>query len=291
MQRIGGVHRLEFDQRLVRAVHAPAIARSVIVWAISPRACANFTTSSGRVCWTCEIETSPPRMERPSAAMPPVIDAATELTPAIAATPRRCRRRGCKTAQAAAHFAQSEANASAGPGPSRIIRPPPRAKAAWVPLRVDRAVAHPHDAPAPFREPNVMGDEHQRRAAFLLLGEKQVGHLPPRLAVQIAGRLVRDQDERVGRKRAGNRHTLLFAARQLAGIVAFAPASPTAASSMPRLVECVAVACQFQRDGNVFQRRHVRDQMEGLEDNADIAATEACEHVFAPAPSVRCRRP
>ena len=39
-------------------------------------------------------------------------------------------------------------------------------------------------------------------------------------------------------------------------------------------------ARQFQRHGDVFQRRHGGDQVEGLEDDADVAAAKACEGVL-----------
>ena len=44
---------------------------------------------------------------------------------------------------------------------------------------------------------------------------EQVEHLRRRLRVEVAGRLVADQQRRVGRERARDRHALLLAARQL----------------------------------------------------------------------------
>ena len=43
----------------------------------------------------------------------------------------------------------------------------------------------------------------------------------------------------------------------------------------------VAFAGEFERHRDVFQRRHGWDQVEGLEDDADIAAAEAREIVLA----------
>ena len=80
-----------------------------------------------------------------------------------------------------------------------------------------------------------------------------------------------------GRQRAGNRDALLLAAGKLAGIMA----QPLAEADRLQLargdLESIAVAGEFQRHGDVFQRRHVGDQVEGLEDDADIAAAKIGE--------------
>ncbi len=84
---------------------------------------------------------------------------------------------------------------------------------------LDAARAHRHLARAAGGQRRVVGDQHQRHGALGRLGEKQVGHLPPGRLVEIAGRLVGDQDARRWRQRPRDRHALLLAARQLARIV------------------------------------------------------------------------
>ncbi len=44
--------------------------------------------------------------------------------------------------------------------------------------------------------------------------------------------------------------------------------------------ESVFVSCELQRDGDVFQRRHGRDEVEILEDDAYIITTESSQGVF-----------
>ena len=71
-----------------------------------------------------------------------------------------------------------------------------------------------------------MGDQQQCHAALALLGEQQVGDLPAGGLVEVAGRFVGDEDGRARRQRAGDRHALLLAAGQRAGIMRQALAKP-----------------------------------------------------------------
>ena len=64
-----------------------------------------------------------------------------------------------------------------------------------------------------------MRDERERRSAPRRQIEDHVDDGAPRRLVEIAGRLVRDQERGAGRERAGQRHALLLAARELRGIV------------------------------------------------------------------------
>ena len=57
-------------------------------------------------------------------------------------------------------------------------------------------------------------------------------------------------------------------------------AKPTAASSCAARAKASRCAGKFERHRDVFQRRHGRDQVEGLEDDADLAAAEARERVL-----------
>ena len=66
----------------------------------------------------------------------------------------------------------------------------------------------------------IVGDERERRAAPRGQLEHQVHDRPAGRLVEIAGRLVGDQQRGIGRKRAGERDALLLAAGKLGGIVA-----------------------------------------------------------------------
>ena len=85
---------------------------------------------------------------------------------------------------------------------------------------IDRAVAHDQDAVGVRRDPGVVGHEH--RGLVLLTAEpgEQRHDLVAARPVEVAGRLVGEQERRRGRERAGQRNALLLAAGDLLGAVA-----------------------------------------------------------------------
>ena len=100
-------------------------------------------------------------------------------------------------------------------------------------------LAEPHDAAivdddgalAARGEARIVGDEHERRAHAPVQPENQVDDLLAGLAVEIAGRLIGEQDLGLRRKRPRKRDPLLLAARKLAGHMMMPPESPTLASA------------------------------------------------------------
>jgi acyl-CoA thioesterase-1 len=147
----------------------------------------------------------------------------------------------------------------------------------------DLAGTDPHLARAAGGKRRVMGDQNQRHIALGLLGKDQVGNLLAGFGIEIAGRFVGDQKFWRWRQRPGNGDALLFAAGQLAGIMRQPLAKSDGDQLLPGDFEGVANIGKLQRHGDVFQRRHIGDQMKGLEDDADIAATEFRNPVFAQA--------
>ena len=114
--------------------------------------------------------------------------------------------------------------------------------------------------------------------------EEEVGDLVAGVAVEIAGRLVGDQDRRLDR-RARGRSPRAAARRRKA-----APDSATAArrgrpgrALLARALEGVGAPGQLERHRDVLERRHGLHQVEGLEDEADLAAAEAREPVLVEA--------
>ena len=162
-------------------------------------------------------------MTRPSRASPSARLAAIEPTPAIAMHAERdAGDEDVEAAQAAAQFAQREAQGQ----PTAIRLRASRCDGVQT-LTVQLAPSMRPERSRTTRsqraaERGVMGDQNQRGAALGVAGEQQIDDLPAGGLVEIAGRLVGDQDRRAGRQRAGERHALLLAARQLGRIMAAA---------------------------------------------------------------------
>ena len=80
-------------------------------------------------------------------------------------------------------------------------------------------------SPGPDEAP-VVGDDDQGAAELLLIGPEEREDLVARLAVEVAGGLVGEDDRRVLQERAGDRHALLLAAREARRLVAHPVAEP-----------------------------------------------------------------
>ncbi|KAG0772046.1 hypothetical protein G6F22_016013 [Rhizopus arrhizus] len=122
-----------------------------------------------------------------------------------------------------------------------------------------------------------MGHDHQRGAGagqFLDHAE----HFGHQFRVQRRGRLVEQQHFRLQGQRAGNRHALLLAARQLAreGIGLVGQAHPL--QQRARLLLGLRARHAAHGDGrldDVLQRGQVREQVELLEDHAHLQPQRA----------------
>ena len=128
----------------------------------------------------------------------------------------------------------------------------------------------------------LVGDEHDRAAGAVEVVE-QVEDVGGRRRVEVAGRLVGQQQRRFGDQRAGDRHPLLLAARQLARPVLGAvgqtrPTSSAAERSVTPLGRLDARVHERQLD--VAQRGHVRQQVELLEHEADVAVADLGQPVL-----------
>ena len=132
-----------------------------------------------------------------------------------------------------------------------------------------------------------MGDENQGHAARGAGLEQEIGDLPPGRAVEIAGRLVGDHQGRAGGEGTGNGDALLLAARQLTRIMGQALPEAHRAQLGLGAREGVPFARQLQGHGHVLERRHVGDEVEGLEHDADIATPKGGHLVLGQIRDVR----
>ena len=118
---------------------------------------------------------------------------------------------------------------------------------------------------------------HADRGALLVQVAQQVHDRLAVVRVQVAGGLVGEQDRRVPSQPAGHRHALLLTAGELRGVVLHAVRH---ADLLQRLLHALlalrgAHAAIGQRQLDVLVDRQVADQVEGLEDEADLAVADA----------------
>src|SRR3954451_19668394 len=132
---------------------------------------------------------------------------------------------------------------------------------------LDHAAAHPVD-----HRVVVRGDHDGRAGA---VDPVQQLHDPDRrLGVEVAGRLVGEQQRRVVDERARDRDTLLLAARELVGKAVELRRQAGQAQDVGDLRAdlLAAAAGHLQRVGDVGVDGPVRQQLEVLEDDAEVAA-------------------
>src|SRR5215470_14455911 len=118
-----------------------------------------------------------------------------------------------------------------------------------------------------------MGDQKERRAGALFQREEKVHHDRAGGEIEIAGWLVGEDELRMRRERAGNRHALLLAAGKLTGEMRLAVGKPDLGKRVARLNEGVVLAQEFERQRHVLERGHGGYKVERLEDNADIGGS------------------
>ena len=196
--------------------------------------------------------------------------------PTIAATPSAMQiEENAQAREPAAQIAQREARE----GEARARRAAGESALAHAPAgreRLEDARTHAQRSVAARGEGGIMGDERQRRAAPRGQIEQQIDDRAPGGLVEIARRLVGDQ-QRWPRRTAPGPARRAAARRQKAARDngSCRSASPTSAEFLAGPARGVWRASEFQRRGDVLERSHGRDQMEGLEDDADRARPES----------------
>ena len=121
----------------------------------------------------------------------------------------------------------------------------------------------------------VVRDHHDRLAVLAVQRLEQVEDLVAGLAIEVAGRLVAQQQRRIGDDRAGDPDALLLAARQLPRIVPGAVGEPDDLERGRHVLRAARVFDSFvsSSGSSTFSlgRQH-RQQVVELEDEADVAA-------------------
>ncbi len=132
-----------------------------------------------------------------------------------------------------------------------------------------------------------MGDD-QQGLPDLVEVDQEVHHLLAGAAVQRAGRLVGEQQGRAVHQGAGHRDPLAFAAaeRGRVDVLAVRDAEFVQQFQGPAARLLGRGAGQLGGQGDVVEGREVVDQIEELEDHADVAAAEQGQPVLVQLPEV-----
>ena len=116
-----------------------------------------------------------------------------------------------------------------------------------------------------------------RACAYL---QQQVDDVPAVRAVEIAGRLVGQDQRRIVGQRARDRDALLLAARELRRVVMPAIVQPDFVEQRLRARRRIPPAGDLHRHQDVLERRQRRHQVEELEDEADLLAAQPRQRVL-----------
>ena len=120
----------------------------------------------------------------------------------------------------------------------------------------------------------VVGDHHHGLAELVDRPPQQRQHLLAGPGVQVAGRLVGEHHGGLGHQRPRNRHALLLAAGQLGRPVRQAVAEVDRAHELVEQLGVAVAPGDRQRQADVLLRAQHRQQVEELEDEADLVAPQ-----------------
>ena len=140
----------------------------------------------------------------------------------------------------------------------------------------DAAVEQVDAAVGVARVARIVRHHADGRAALMQLAE-QIHHRFAALRIEVAGRLVGEQDDRLAGDRARHGDALLLTARELAGQVlgAMRHADALERRRDPLLALGGAHAAIGERQLDVLEHREIADQVEALKDESDLAVADA----------------
>ena len=127
-----------------------------------------------------------------------------------------------------------------------------------------------------------MGGHDQGFAGGAAQFQQQIEDGAAGALIKVAGGLVGEDERRIMDKGAGDGDTLLFAAAQFVGIAAQSITQADAGQQIGGAAMSFAIAAgQFNGQAHIFQHRQGGDQVEELEDDADVAPSKERAFVVA----------
>src|SRR6266852_717680 len=134
----------------------------------------------------------------------------------------------------------------------------------------DHTITHMHDAVEMGDRFGIVSDHHDSLPQVLVKLAQHLQHDFGIFGIEIAGGLVGEQDFRLVDDSAGNRHSLLLAARKLGGLVVQAPLQAQHFGNHVEAVGIEAIAMDELRDGDVALGGQSGQQIETLENEANF---------------------
>jgi hypothetical protein len=135
-----------------------------------------------------------------------------------------------------------------------------------------------------------MGDEHEAEAFGALQRLEKIDYVGLAILVEVAGRLVGEQQARRVDQRAGDRHPPLLAPGQICRIGIDAPGKPDPGKQRVGTGVYLAghgCAAEQRRNGDIIDCGQARQQARKLKDEADVSAAKACQLGFRERPQIR----
>ena len=167
--------------------------------------------------------------------------------------------------------------------------------------RRNRDLVEPHDAVEARRQPLLVADHDHASRRPPRFGEQQIEERDLTVAVERRGRLVGDDQLRRADQRARGGDALLLADAEVRGrrrrsmTVRSRPEPQAVGARPPRAVPsagALARSCaKAQRQQDVVEERAVGQQVEHLEDDAEVLGAEAIARRVRSALPCRCRAP
>jgi len=125
-----------------------------------------------------------------------------------------------------------------------------------------------------------MRDQHQGGLALDVALEHQLDDFGAGRLVEIAGRLVGDEDRRIGHQRTRECDALLLTAGQLCRIVVAALRKADCRELTRGALLRIGCADELKRHSDILERRHGGNEVERLKHNADIAAAKPSQRIL-----------
>ncbi len=144
------------------------------------------------------------------------------------------------------------------------------------------AVMQSDNAIGVVRQSAVMRYQDERGFFFAIELQQEIEDMLTVRAVEIAGGFVGHENGRLGNEGAGQGDALLFSSGKLNRVVAGAIGETNAMEQFFGAAARIAlITAQLGGQENVFLRGERGDQLVGLKDEADLAAADAREIIFA----------